>query len=142
MKQVERVGISVQKDLLSEFDDMITAQGYQSRSEAVRDLIRSRLSKKKLEHPHAHGVAAVCMVYDHHSSKLMDRLTDLQHSHLLETICSMHVHLDQRDCMEIVVLKGKVGRINALAEKIVSLKGVKLGKVNLVAVDEKHNHTH
>ena len=59
----------------------------------------------------------------------------LQHSHLLLTICTMHIHLDKHDCMEIIVLKGPVGEINQTAENILSQKGVKLGRVNLIAAD-------
>ena len=135
MEQLERVGISLDKKLLSMFDRVIAREGYQSRSEAVRDLIRQQLSKEQLSNPKTKAVAAVCLVYNHHSTKLLERLTDVQHSHLLQTICSMHIHLDVRNCMEVIVLRGPVGEINKMAENIVSQKGVKLGKVNLVATE-------
>ena len=135
MEQVERIGVSLEKDLLVLFDKMIKKQGYQNRSEAIRDLIRLQLSKEKLKNPKAKAVAAVYLVYDHHATKLMEKLTSLQHTHLLRTICSTHVHLDKHDCMEVIVLKGQVSEINSLAENILSLKGVKLGKINLVAAD-------
>ena len=132
MKQVERIGVSLDKKLLSMFDKLITKQGYQNRSEAIRDLIRQQLSAEHLSHPKARAIAAVVLVYDHHSTKLMQKLTSLQHSHLLQTISSMHIHLDEHDCMEIIVLRGRVGEINKMAENILSIKGVKLGRVNLV----------
>ena len=135
MKQVERIGVSLDKKLLSMFDKLIDKQGYQSRSEAIRDLIRQQLSSEHLGNPKAKAVAAVCLVYDHHSTKLMEKLTELQHSHLLQTICSMHIHLDAHDCMEVIVLRGRVGEINKMAENIVSLKGVKLGRINFVAAE-------
>jgi CopG family nickel-responsive transcriptional regulator len=77
----------------------------------------------------------VFVIYDHHSTKLLQELVGMQHSHLLQTICSMHVHLDAHDCMEVIVLKGQVGEINKTAENILSLKGVKLGKVNLITTE-------
>ncbi len=132
MEQVERIGVSVDKNLLGAFDELITKQGYQSRSEALRDLIRKQLSEQRLGNPKAKAVAAVHLVYDHHSTKLMEKLTALQHSHLLRTICTMHIHLDAHDCLEIIVLKGTVGEINKMAEKMLSQKGVKLGNVNFV----------
>jgi len=135
MKQVERIGVSLDKNLLSMFDKSIAKQGYQSRSEAIRDLIRQQLSSERLGNPKTKAVAAVCLIYDHHSTKLMQKLTDLQHSHLLQTICSMHIHLDAHDCMEVIVLKGRVGEINNMAENILSQKGVKLGRINLVATE-------
>lgn len=135
MKELERIGVSVDKKLLGQFDKLIAKQGYQSRSEALRDLIRKQLTEEKLSKPKSRAVAAVCMVYDHHSTKLMQKLTSLQHNNLLETICSTHIHLDAHDCMEIIVLKGKVEQINKMGESILSQKGVKFGRINLVATE-------
>jgi CopG family nickel-responsive transcriptional regulator len=136
MEQVERIGISLDKKLLSMFDRLIAKEGYQSRSEAIRDLIRRQISNRQLSNPKAEAVAAVFLVYEHHSTKLMGKLLGLQHSHVLQTISSMHIHLDEHDCLEVTVLRGRVGEINKMAEKMVSLKGVKLGRVNLVATDK------
>jgi CopG family nickel-responsive transcriptional regulator len=135
MSQVERVGVSLEKELLTAFDELISEQGYQSRSEALRDLIRQQLSSRRLQNEKAQAIAAVVLVYDHHSTALMERLTDLQHSHLLQTISSLHVHLGHHDCLEVVVLKGKVGQINRMGEKLISIKGVKLGKINLLSTE-------
>lgn len=138
MEQVERIGISLDKKLLTDFDKLIAKKGYKNRSEAIRDLIREQLSQDKASDPKATAIAAVCLVYDHHATKLMQKLTHLQHSHLLQTITSLHIHLDEHDCMEIIVLKGKVGEINNTAEKILSTKGVKLGRINLISTDRHH----
>ena len=135
MTQLERIGVSLDKELLSMFDKFIAGQGYQSRSEAIRDLVRQQLSDEQLGNPKAKAVAVVLLVYDHHSTKLMEKLTGLQHSHLLQTISSIHIHLDEHDCLEIIVLRGRVGEINKMAESIISLKGVKLGRINLVAAE-------
>jgi len=135
MSQLERIGISLKKDLLASFDRIIKKHGYDNRSQAIADLIRKCISERKLQNPRAQAVAAVCMVYDHHATKLMEKMTHLQHTHLLQTVCSTHVHLNEHDCMEVVVLKGHVSRINKLAENILSIKGVKLGKINFVPTE-------
>ena len=135
MQRIERIGVSLEKELLSGFDKLIAKKGYQSRSEAIRDLVRQQLSGERLADPKAKAVAAVFVVYDHHSTKLMEKLTGLQHSHLLQTISSMHIHLDEHNCLEVIVLRGKVAEINKMAENILSQKGVKLGKINFVAAD-------
>ena len=135
MAQVERIGVSLEKNLLSKFDKLIAGQGYQSRSEAIRDLVRQQLSSEQLENPTANAVAAVCLVYDHHASNLMKKLTALQHSHLLQVISSLHIHLGEHDCMEVIVLKGRIGQIKKVADSIISQKGVKLGKINLVPAE-------
>ena len=133
MEKIERIGVSLEKELLAAFDKLIAKQGYQSRSEAIRDLIRQQLSAERLGNPEAKAVAAVCIVYDHHATRLAEKLIDLQHSHILQVISSLHVHLDEDDCLEVIVLRGRVGQINKMGESILSMKGVKLGRVNLVA---------
>jgi len=140
MNQVERIGVSLDKKLLSKFDDLIAKQGYQSRSEAIRDLIRQQLSTERLSNPQANAVAAVVLVYDHHATMVPQKLIDLQHSHLLQAISSLHVHLDKHDCLEVIVLRGRIGQINKVAENIVSTKGVKLGRINIVATEYESDH--
>jgi len=137
MAELERIGVSLDKDLLAMFDKLIAEQGYQSRSEALRDLVRRQLSDERLKNPKAKAVAAVFLVYDHHSTRLAESLIDLQHAHTLSgslsVISSLHVHLDAHDCLEVIVLRGRVGEINKVAERILSMKGVKLGTVNIMA---------
>jgi CopG family nickel-responsive transcriptional regulator len=135
MNEVERIGVSLEKKLLSKFDALIAKQGYQSRSEAIRDLIRQQLSSERLSNPQAKAVAAVFLVYDHHATMVPQKLINLQHSHLLQSISSLHVHLDEHDCLEIIVLRGRIGQINKVAENIVSTKGVKLGRINIVSTE-------
>jgi CopG family nickel-responsive transcriptional regulator len=135
MKKVERIGVSLETELLSMFDKLISKQGYQSRSEAIRDLIRQQLSQQRLSNPKAEAVAGVFLVYDHHAAKLANKLIGLQHSHILHVISSLHVHLGKHDCLEIIVLRGHVGEINKMGETLLSLKGVKLGRINLIATE-------
>jgi CopG family nickel-responsive transcriptional regulator len=141
MENIERIGISLDKKLLADFDKLITKKDYQSRSEAVRDLIREQLSSEQVSNPKEQAVAAVVIVYNHHATELMKKLTHLQHSHLLQTISSLHVHLDEHNCMEIIILKGQVGEINNTAEKIISQKGVTLGKIHLIPSAVKTGHS-
>ena len=135
MSKTERIGISLDSELLGGFDKLINAKGYPNRSEAVRDMIRQQLSAEQLSDPNTEAVASVCLVYDHHSARLSQKLLELQHNHLLKTISSMHVHLSHHDCLEVIVLRGKVREIQKMADRIVSLKGVKIGQVNLVAAE-------
>ena len=137
MGQLERIGVSLDTELLSMFDKLIAKQGYRSRSEAIRDLVRRQLSEERLGDPKAKAVAAVFLVYDHHSTKLTDRLISIQHAHThgssLNVVSTLHVHLDEHDCVEVIVLRGQVGEINKVAESILSMKGVKLGRLNIIA---------
>ena len=132
MSNIERIGLSLEKKLLSVFDELISKQGYANRSEAIRDLIRERLSQQQTIKPAVQAVAGVFLVYNHHATKMSDKLVRLQHSHLLQVIASTHVHLDNDNCLEVIILKGKAGEIEKLANNIAALKGVKLSKVNIM----------
>jgi CopG family nickel-responsive transcriptional regulator len=135
MTQLERIGVSLEKALLTKFDKLIAKKGYQNRSEAIRDLIRRQLSEERLSDPKSETVAAIFIVYDHHATKLAERLISIQHSHILQAISSLHVHLNEHDCLEIVVLRGRVGEIIRVGENILSMKGVKFGRINLAATE-------
>jgi len=137
MSKVERVGVSLDKKLLAMFDQLIVRQGYPNRSEAIRDLIRNRLSQEQLAKPTTQAVAGVFLVYDHHATSLSQKLTDLQHHHLLQIVASTHIHLDHDNCLEIIILKGKVKDIEKISDKITSLKGVKLSRMNVLTTGEK-----
>ena len=133
MDKVERIGVSLEPDLLAAFDRLIAEKGYQNRSEAIRDLIRRELDREQLADPKAKAMGVVLLVYDHHATKLTEKLLHLQHSHLLQTISSVHVHLSHDHCLEVIILKGSVAQINQVGEKMISLKGVKLGRVQMVS---------
>lgn len=136
MDKMQRVGISIEDDLLRKFDKLIEKQGYANRSESLRDMIRDKLMVAELAKPNTNAIAAIFVVYDHHSSQLSQKLIQLQHNELLKTISSMHVHIGLHDCLEVILLRGKVQEIKKLSEAIVALKGVKLGRVNLIATDK------
>jgi CopG family nickel-responsive transcriptional regulator len=87
--------------------------------------------------PTARAVAGVFLVYDHHTTNLSQKLLDLQHGHLLKVIASIHVHLDEHNCLEAVILKGKVREIEKVADRLTSLKGVKLGHVNIISTGKE-----
>lgn len=136
MSQLERVGVSLDKALLSQFDALISDQGYSNRSEAVRDLIRARLAQQQLADPQSQAVAGIFLVYDHHSTELSNKLIQLQHNHLLGVIASTHIHLDHHNCLEVIFVKGKVEQIQQLADNMASLRGVKLSRTNMMSMDE------
>jgi CopG family nickel-responsive transcriptional regulator len=131
---IERVGIAIESSLLASFDTLLEKQGYVNRSEAVRDLIRERLAQEQLKKPKAKAVAGIFLVYDHHAADLSRKLLELQHSHILQTISSTHIHLDHHNCLEVIIVKGAVAELQKLADHLTSLKGVTLGRLNLMTI--------
>ncbi len=137
MANIERIGVSLEKKLLAEFDKTISGKGYKNRSEAIRDLIRSNLSQIKLEHKRTPAIGAIFLVYDHHTAHISNVFKKLQHDKPIKTVSSVHVYIDRHNCLEILILRGMASDINKAGEKIISLKGVKHGYVNIVATNEK-----
>ena len=131
MGDLSRIGVAIDSDLLAKFDDLIAARGYTNRSEAFRDLIRDELVQKTWESPESDVVGTVTLVYDHHVRMLSEKLTDMQHNHHQQILSTLHVHLDHDNCLEVVVVKGKAKAVQAIAEKIISTKGVKHGRLIL-----------
>lgn len=124
MSSIKRFGVSIEHNLLREFDGFIKKKGYENRSEAIRDLIREALVKEKTTHPEAEATGTINIVYNHHRPRLSDRLTHLQHNSPLNIFSSTHVHLDKDLCLEVIVVNGKAGDIISFGEKLGSLRGV------------------
>lgn len=128
---VKRFGVSLEPSLLKNFDSLITKKGYANRSEAIRDLIRDSLVEEEWEIGDKETVGAITIVYSHDTRELTDTLTDLQHNFYTSIISSMHVHLDEHNCLEVIVAKGKGRNIKKIADRLIGTKGVKHGKLTL-----------
>jgi CopG family nickel-responsive transcriptional regulator len=124
MADLTRISISLEAALLEAFDGLRAAKGYATRSEAIRDLIRDRLIKEDVEHAEGEQVAIVTLVYDHHARELAARLIDKQHHHHELVVSSLHVHLGERHCLEVSVLRGPAGAIRHLGDELLATKGV------------------
>jgi CopG family nickel-responsive transcriptional regulator len=128
---IERIGISLEEDLLRQFDRVIEERGYASRSEAVRDLIRDALVQRQWSEASSREeqVAVVTLVYDHDSSSLAHKLAHIQHENHKAVVSALHVHMDEHNCLEVLVLRGRAREVLRMGEGLVSTKGVKHGKV-------------
>jgi len=129
VEKITRFGVSIEPELLTKFDKIIKKEGYANRSEAIRDLIRRNLIEEKNKDPEAKAIGTLTMIYDHHTGKLTNKLLDLQHDHHSEILSTTHIHIDHHNCLEVLVLKGKTGNIQKLADNIKALKGIKHGEL-------------
>lgn len=133
MENLIRFGVSIEPNLLKEFDKFISDKSYKNRSEAIRDLIRNNLIEKDCEDGNKEAVGTITIVYDHHKWKLTDTLTNIQHKNHASIISTLHVHLDHDNCLEILVVKGKGKEIKKISDQLISTKGVKHGKLIVTA---------
>jgi len=124
MARIERFGVSMEGDLLKEFDRLTALRRYTSRSEAIRDLIRQELVEEEWSDPDAEVMGAVTLVYDH---EITSSLTGAQHEHHHEIVCTTHIHVDHQNCLEVVIIRGRSSVVRHIAHGLISRKGVKHG---------------
>ncbi|ADD09179.1 nickel-responsive transcriptional regulator NikR [Candidatus Aciduliprofundum boonei] len=133
---IQRFGVSIDDSLLKKFDDYIMRRGYISRSEAIRDLIRDALIENTITSDENVDVfGTITMIYDHEVKGITEKITHIQHSYVNEIRAAVHVHVDERNCLEVVILHGKSKVVREIADKLGSLKGVKNLKFQLTIVE-------
>ena len=142
MGDLSRIGVSIDSKLLHRFDSFIADQGYDNRSEAFRDLIRDRLIGSAVTPSNALVVGTVTLIYDHHTRLLPEKLTDLQHESHAIVISTLHAHLDHKNCLEVVVLRGKSRDVQKLADRLISTKGVQHGRLVMSSPETVSHHSH
>jgi len=128
---LERIGISLEDDLLAQFDRLIAEKGYSNRSEAIRDLIRDSLVQRDWAESKAREerVAVVVLVYEHDAASLTQKLAHIQHENHKAVVSALHVHMDAHNCLEVLVLRGQARDVIAMGDGLVSTRGVRYGRV-------------
>lgn len=130
MSDLVRFGVSLEKSLLDKFDRFIRERNYTNRSEAFRDMIRQELIKKEwVEGDDVAG--AITLIYDHHRKDLLNKITDIQHNFQKLIISTQHIHLDHRNCLEIIAVRGNPSEVQKLMRLMKAIKGVKHGTLSM-----------
>ena len=143
MSNLSRFSVSLESDLLSAFDKYVRHGSFATRSEAIRKLLHQTLTREAFEGDDHPVTATLTLVYDHHRPHLVEKLLELQHHHADPVVASMHVHLDEARCMEVIVLRGNGGELRKLAAILRGLKGVHTGELTLAEPGESHEpHSH
>jgi CopG family nickel-responsive transcriptional regulator len=155
-----RFSVAIGGELLERFDQYREKHRYPNRSEAVRGLMRAALIEEVIDSAESEAMGVVTLIYDHHAGRVAERLTDLQHGHLDQVVTTTHVHLDERRCLEVILLRGPAGQVRELADNLIGTKGVEAGRLVLSAArpvasrgerahgsgratqDHEHDHNH
>ena len=132
---------------MADLDTIIARRGYQNRSEAIRDLVRSGIREATIEAGEGtnHCVGALVYVYDHSTRELGKRLIQTSHDRHDLSEATMHVHLDHESCMEVAMLRGTTRDVRQFSDQIIAERGVRHGRLMLMPVDiksEVHAHGH
>jgi CopG family nickel-responsive transcriptional regulator len=133
MSEIVRFSISLEDNLLEQFDRFCKEQQFATRSEAVRQLIRDKLTAHAWESDAQDVAGTLTLVYDHHRPQLRDHLTALQHDHMEMVVSTLHAHLTHDLCLEVIVLRGPAAKLQQIASKLQGLKGILKGELVMAA---------
>lgn len=125
-----RFSVAMPEELLVRFDRLVARRGLaKNRSEVVRDLVRDALVEDECASPGVEVMGTLTIVYDHHASDLQDKLHTIQHDYFESIVSTMHVHVDEHTCLEVIVIRGETGLVQDVANLILGTKGVQNGKL-------------
>ncbi|MGY5954972.1 nickel-responsive transcriptional regulator NikR [Kosakonia sp. BK9b] len=133
---MQRVTITLDDDLLETLDNLSQRRGYNNRSEALRDILRSTLAQESAQDNEKQGYAVLSYVYEHEKRDLASRIVATQHHHHDLSVATLHVHISHDDCLEIAVLKGKMGDVQHFADDVIAQRGVRHGHLQCLAAEE------
>jgi CopG family transcriptional regulator, nickel-responsive regulator len=144
MSEVVRFSVSLEGDLLEAFDRYCTEGKLATRSEAIRQLLREKLTTVAWMTDAVDVAASLTLVYDHHHTRLTDRMLELQHAQADRVVATLHVHLDHDLCMEMIALRGPAADLQHLASELSGLKGIHQAQLVIARAEAKspHNHSH
>lgn len=123
MSDLARLSFSIEEALVEKLERMVKRSHYANRSEFIRDLIRSKLVEEQWA-ADREALGTVTLLYDHHAPRLHERLTELQHQHHGAVLATTHIHLDKHLCAEMIMIRGRAGEIQKLADLMRQQKGV------------------
>ena len=128
--ELMRFSVAMPEDLLIRFDRLVARRGLaKNRSEVVRDLVRDALVEEDCSMPGVEVMGTLTIAFDHHASDLQEKLHTIQHDYFDSIVSSMHVHVDEHTCLEVIVLRGETGLVQDIANLILGTKGVQNGKL-------------
>lgn len=132
-RPVNRISISLPDELQSQLDEMVAQRGFESRSQAINDMLRQHLVEHKRQDGDQVLVGTITILYNNATRGLQKHLADLQYKNLDEVISSLHVHLMDNQTMEVILVQGPAKKVQAIADEIITLRGVITGKMQLMA---------
>jgi CopG family nickel-responsive transcriptional regulator len=135
MSEIVRFSVSLEDDLLRQFDGYCKQQQFATRSEAIRQLLRDTLTKEAWAGESKDAAGTLTLVYDHHRPQLRDHLTKLQHDHTELVVSTLHAHLTHDLCLEVIVLRGPSAKLQQIAAQLRGLKGIFKGELVMASAE-------
>ena len=128
--------MSLPAELLLEFDKSMKKAGFSDRSKAIQTALHSFIDQNDWEkgEDSRNGTGAIMMLYDNYAYSHDDTATHIQHRHGDIISATTHMHLDNDNCLETIMVRGEIRRIKELAKSLSENRGIKSLKVHFVSV--------
>lgn len=129
--KLARISVTVPETTLNALDQKIVDQHYESRSQAIVDMINRHLIAAQ-EHTNAVMVGTLTLLYDVEHIQLRNQLIDLQQQFLAQVISSLHIQLDQQKILQVMLMQGVSSELRHISQQFIALKGVIKGHLELM----------
>lgn len=133
-KGVKRISISLPNGVYNELDNLVKARGFTNRSQAVAEMINASL----IEHYKQRGTemmaGTITLFYDESKSGLLPQLAAIEREYIDEVISSQHILLEEDHTMEVILVQGPARRLKMIADKLITCKGVKSGRLVMMSL--------
>ncbi|MEM9281444.1 MAG: nickel-responsive transcriptional regulator NikR [Verrucomicrobiota bacterium] len=133
-KGVKRISISLPNAVYHELDNLVKARGFSNRSQAVSEMINASL----IEHYKQRGTemmaGTITLFYDESKPGLLAQLASIERDYIDEVISSQHILLEEDHTMEVILVQGPARRLKMIADKLITCKGVKSGRLVMMSL--------
>jgi CopG family nickel-responsive transcriptional regulator len=85
--------------------------------------------EREWERSEKDATGSLTLIFDHDARRLLEKLTDIRHVRSENVVSSMHVHIDEYVCMEVLTLRGLPQEVKEVADRLAGCRGVKHGKL-------------
>src|SRR5512147_2817260 len=85
---VSRISVSLPPELLAELDGMVESRGYDSRSQAIGEMVNYQLAEHKRSLGNEVMAGTLTLLYNRATRSLQERLADLQYQYIDEVVSS------------------------------------------------------
>lgn len=126
---VARISISLPEHLLFQLDNMVTERGFESRSQAISDMINQQLTEHQEELGQNIMAGTINLVYDHSIPGVQKHLADLQHEYIDEVVSALNVNLVQNRTMSVLLVQGPAKKLKMISDRMITCRGVITGKL-------------
>lgn len=130
-QKLARISITVPEQTLNALDQKIVEQHYESRSQAIVDMINKHLIADHIEH-NAVMVGTLTLLYDVSLKPLRIQLIDLQQQFLSQVISSLHIQLDDEKILQVMLMQGVSDELQHISQQFIALKGVIKGHLEMM----------